>query len=164
MVKRYVREYSALHELACLIESALSLQIFWIMASHFTVVFSILSKILGFYGYSDPAYNLENSAFTAFQGPSFFVIIFFASKVNSADEKLRRGAKSVAFQLSLKREHKECSELLDRFIQSKERIVLTAWGVFHFTRSFLFTSAGVLISYNLLILQLNAQNEKHAEF
>ncbi|GBN22764.1 hypothetical protein AVEN_182049-1 [Araneus ventricosus] len=158
-IQNFIRHYNIAHGLVSLTESALSLQVFWLMSSHFSVIFSTISKILGFYEHNSVVYNTENYSLTSLQNISFFLIIYFASKVNSEDVEMREAVKNIAFQLSLVKEYKECSDLQLRFIQSKRELVLTAWGVFRFTRNFLFTSAGVLITYNLLILQLNTYHE-----
>ncbi|GIY58698.1 uncharacterized protein CDAR_416051 [Caerostris darwini] len=155
IVHNFIRNYNKLHGLAVMTESALSVEIFWLMASHFTIVFGMLSKVLGFFGYIDIILDLENSVFATIDCISFFAIIFFASRIHREDEKVRDQVREVIFQLSLAKDSTESSKLLLRFIQSKRQLVLTAGGIFEFTKSFLFTSAGVLITYNLLILQLN---------
>ncbi|GIY58700.1 uncharacterized protein CDAR_416071 [Caerostris darwini] len=138
-----------------LMESTLSLQVFWLMMSHFIVTFSMLSKFLGFFYIDGVIFNLEKTLSDPFKCVSFFSIIYFGSKVREADEEMRDTAKDVAFALSLSKETEEISKILFRFIESKRPLVLTAWGVFQFSKGFLFTSAGVLITYNLLILQMN---------
>ncbi|GIY58699.1 uncharacterized protein CDAR_416061 [Caerostris darwini] len=155
IIQHFMRNYSVLHELHLMVESALSMEIFWLMASHFIIVFAMLSKVLGFFGYFDLILDIENTIFFFLDTISLFSIIFFASRVNKEDERIRDKVKDIAFHLSLVKETKETSKLLIRYIQSKRHLVLTAWGIFQFKKNFLFTSVGVLITYNLLILQLN---------
>ncbi|GBN04557.1 hypothetical protein AVEN_257151-1 [Araneus ventricosus] len=130
------------------------------MVSQFIVLFAMLSKILGFYGYFNVILDVENSVFASLQSISFLTIIFFASAVKREDEDLRNHVHHIGFQWSLAEETKECSKLLVRFIESKHHLVLTAGGIFHFTKSFLFSSIGVLITYNLLFLQLGTPKEE----
>ncbi|GBN75136.1 hypothetical protein AVEN_90700-1 [Araneus ventricosus] len=91
--------------------------------------------------------------FNVLQGISFFAVIFYASQVENEDRKLRYEVKDFAFRI---KETKECSEMLLDFVSSKCHLVLTASGVIQFTKSLLLTSAGILVTYNLLVLQLNA--------
>ncbi|GBN34368.1 hypothetical protein AVEN_57897-1 [Araneus ventricosus] len=151
----FIRNYKTLHELTSLTESALSLQVFWLLVAHFVMVFLWLSAILGFYQHEGGALSTEMQMFAPIVGFSLFSILFFASRINKEDDELRLRVKDVAFELSLRTETMDSSKLLLRFIESKQQLVFTAWSVFHFRKSFLFVCAGVLISYNLLILQLN---------
>ncbi|GBO40385.1 hypothetical protein AVEN_26606-1 [Araneus ventricosus] len=160
LLTHFIHHYNSCHGLALLTESALCEQIFWLMVSQFIVLFAILSKILGFYGYFNVILDVENSVFASLQSISFLTIIFFASAVKREDEDLRNQVHHIGFQWSLADETKECSKLLVRFIESKHHLVLTAWGIFQFTKSFLFSSIGVLITYNLLFLQLGTPPEE----
>ncbi|GBM97992.1 hypothetical protein AVEN_98530-1 [Araneus ventricosus] len=155
-VQCFIRDYSFCHELVLLTEAALSLQIFWLLSSHFTIIFVLISTFFGFYNFSVSILDVENSTFSVLQGISFFAVMFYASQVESEDRKLRNEVKDLAFRLKLSTETKECSETLLDFINSKCHQALTASDVVQFRKSLLLTSAGFLVTYNLLVLQLNA--------
>ncbi|GBL78162.1 hypothetical protein AVEN_42744-1 [Araneus ventricosus] len=119
------------------------------------MVFGLLSMILGFNNnHWRELVFLENTMFGSLQSISFFAVTYFASNVGEEDEVLRAKVKDFAYQLSLTKNTYGASKLLSRFIESKRRLFLTALGVFKFTKSLCFTSAGVVITYNLLILTL----------
>ncbi|GBO14989.1 hypothetical protein AVEN_77151-1, partial [Araneus ventricosus] len=153
--RSFLRYYGFCHELFLFTEAALSLQIFWLLSSHFTIIFILISTFFNFYGFSVSILDVEHSIFSVIQGISFFAVIFYASQVESEDRKLRYEVKDFAFRLKLLTETKECSETLLDFVNSRCRLVLTASGVIQFTKSLLLTSAGFLVTYNLLVLQLN---------
>ncbi|GBN28591.1 hypothetical protein AVEN_185114-1 [Araneus ventricosus] len=91
----------------------------------------------------------------ALQGVSFFVVIFFAAQVHEEDEELRHEVKDIAFQLKNLKGTEESYEALFLFLESKRPLALTASGLFQFKKNLLLSSAGILITYNLLILQLD---------
>ncbi|GBN39184.1 hypothetical protein AVEN_15524-1 [Araneus ventricosus] len=116
------------------------------------------SKILGFDELLlNPIITMDNSVFGSLHSVAFFALPYFASEVSKADEELRDKVKDEFFRLTLRKSTKAGSELLGRFMKAKRHLVLTAWGVFQFKKGFLFASAGVVITYNLLILQLNTE-------
>ncbi|KAG8189605.1 hypothetical protein JTE90_018961 [Oedothorax gibbosus] len=150
----FIRNYSRLHCLAMQSESALSTQVLFLVALHFTMVFIQFSKLFRFHPYSASIY-IENSLYPVLNTVSFFAIIYFASEVHRQDGVLRRKAKDVVFRMWLQKGTRKKSEVLRRFINSKRTIVFSACGMFNFERQVLIHSLGILCSYNLLILQLN---------
>ncbi|GBM78271.1 hypothetical protein AVEN_245205-1 [Araneus ventricosus] len=121
----------------------------------------MFSKVLNINAFLlNPIFKIDNSVFGLLQSIAFFALTYFASHVSKADEELRKKVKDVAFRLSLQENTRAHSELLVRFMKSKWRLILTAWGVFQFKKSFLFASAGVVITYNLLILQLDTSDTR----
>ncbi|KAF8773209.1 hypothetical protein HNY73_015889 [Argiope bruennichi] len=154
-IELFIHLYQDIHDTTLMVESVFSVPIFWLMFCHFMAVFLIFSKVLSLNIFlSDPILKLETSIYGLLQCLAFFGLTYFASLVSEADERLEQKANDVAFRLSLRSNTKAHSELLLRFIKSKSRLVLTAWGVFYFKKKILFASAGVVITYNLLILQL----------
>lgn len=150
----FMKDYSRLHHLAMLSESALSTQVLRLVASHFVMVFIQFSKLFRFHPYSASIY-IENAMYPFFQTVSFFAIVYFASEIHRQDGVLRANAEDLAFRLWLSKSTQKRGTLLRQFIRSKQRIVFTACGMFHFHRSILLSCLGILFSYNLLILQLN---------
>lgn len=150
----FIKDYSRLHYLATLSESALSTQVFWLVASHFVMVFIQFSKLFQFHPYSASIY-IENSIYPFFLTVSFFAIVYFASEIHREDGVLRANAEDLAFRLWLSKGTQKRGALLRQFIRSKQSIVFTASGMFHFHRSILLSCLAILLSYNLLILQLN---------
>ncbi|GBN77677.1 hypothetical protein AVEN_161884-1 [Araneus ventricosus] len=151
----FIRDYSFLHKIILLAESALSSQIFWLLSSLFTSLFVLFSATLRFNSSSPLIADLEYIIFAALQGISFFVVILFAAQVNEEDEELRHEVKDVTFQLKRWIRTEENYEALLLFLESKRPLALTASGLFQFKKNLLLTSAGILITYNLLILQLD---------
>ncbi|GBN28586.1 hypothetical protein AVEN_185110-1 [Araneus ventricosus] len=151
----FIRDYNFLHKTILLAESALSLQIFWLISSLFTSLFVLFSATLRFNSSSSLIVDLEYIIFAALQGISFFVVIFFAAQVNEEDEELRHEVKDIAFQLKQWKRTEKSYETLFLFLESKRPLALTASGLFQFKKNLLLTSAGILITYNLLMLQLD---------
>ncbi|GFY77561.1 uncharacterized protein TNIN_103551 [Trichonephila inaurata madagascariensis] len=133
----------------------MSSEVLWLCAANFTDLFASLSIALGFYPNSNPIYTTEKVIYTTLDVLSFFATVFFAAEVCRKDQKLRETTKKAAFMLSLSEESSEHGKFLNRFIKSREKIILSAWGVFNFTRSFLLASTAGLISFNLLLIQLD---------
>lgn len=154
VVMQFIINYQKIYQLVILTEQALSAQVFWIITEQFIQTFFSLSQFLGFSKGFDSVFVAENTAFHCLQTISFFTITVLASKVKENDEAFRIEVRELAFQLSLSKETHEFGKTLIRFIDSKPPLVLTAWGIFRFTKSFLFTSVGTLITYNLLLLQI----------
>lgn len=135
------------------------MQVFWLTASHFVMVFIQFSRVLGFYTYSGSVF-VENSVLAGLQCASFFGVTYFAAGVHERDMAVRRAAEDCAFRLTAKGQGpRELGDLLERFLQSKGVVIFSALGIFDFTKGFLLSSTGVLISYNLLILQLDTPSE-----
>ncbi|GFS53318.1 uncharacterized protein TNIN_250691 [Trichonephila inaurata madagascariensis] len=152
---RVINEYSVIHDFANLLESTMSSEVLWICTANFTDLFAGISIALRFYSYGNPAYTYERLIYTIFNLMSFFIIIYFAAEVSRKDQILRKMVKEAAFVLSLSNESGDNGKLLYKLVKSKEDIVLSAWGVFSFTRSFLLASIAGLISFNLLLIQLD---------
>ncbi|GBM61919.1 hypothetical protein AVEN_69575-1 [Araneus ventricosus] len=133
----------------------MSLQILFLCCANFSDIFAVVSYALGFSDYPDALVILSVMVFGTLNFVSFFATSYFAAEVSREDEKIRKRIKTVAFNSSVKKDNKVQGDLLQSFLQSKAEIVLSAGGVMNFSRGFLLTSAGVLISYNLLLIQLN---------
>ncbi|GBM61922.1 hypothetical protein AVEN_69577-1 [Araneus ventricosus] len=133
----------------------MSLNILFLCCANFSNLFVIVSLILGFNKYPNAGLTLNRIVFGMLSFVAFFAVSYCASEVSREDEKIRKRMKSVVFNLSVKKDTKKQGDLLQRFLQSKAEIVLSAGGVMNFSRGFLLTSSGVLISYNLLLVQLN---------
>ncbi|GBM71517.1 hypothetical protein AVEN_266882-1 [Araneus ventricosus] len=127
----------------------------FLCSANFSDVFAIFSFALGFSKNLNALLTLNGIVFGTLNFVAFFATSHFAAAVSREDSMIRKRMKSVAFNLSVTKDTKGQGELLRRFIQSKTEIVLTAGGVMNFSRGFLLTSAGVLITYNLLLVQLN---------
>ncbi|GFQ88980.1 uncharacterized protein TNCT_34451 [Trichonephila clavata] len=134
----------------------MSSEVLWICAASLTELFAEISIALGFYSHGNHVYTIEKILHTTFDLMSFFSIIFFAAEVGRKDQILRKVVKETAFALSLSDKTEVNGKLLYKLIKSKEEIVLSAWGVFNFTRSFLLASFAGIISFNLLLIQLNS--------
>lgn len=156
-VSYFVRDYNAIHSLAMSAESAFSAAVFWLWSSHFVEIFASFSNLLGFHSSVNPVYIVERIVITSLNLAALFSVPYFASEVCREDEKLRKRARETSFFLRMSKETEieKSGEFLTRFMKSKEKIMFSALGAFYFTRTFLLTSAGVLITYNLLVLQLN---------
>lgn len=154
-VANFMRSYGRVHTFVLRIEESLSFQILFLSASNFFELFSLFSRILGFTPVRQ-IYQVGNFVSSFLSSLSFLVIAVFASRVDTQDGVLRRVSKMAAFNLSLSKNTQPCGELLTRFMESRERLTLTAFGLFQFTRSFLLGSSGVLLTYNLLIVQIDS--------
>ncbi|KAG8186463.1 hypothetical protein JTE90_009222 [Oedothorax gibbosus] len=150
----FIKNYEELYDLAVLSEAALSSQVFWLCSSHFVLLFRLFSKLWLTDTYI-PVTLVKDSVLPTLESLCFFAIAYFASEVNYCDLAVRDRAKDVAFRLELAKETKECGKVLSKFLKSKKVLMFSGWGMFDFTRGFLLASSGVLLSYNLLILQLN---------
>ncbi|GBN76444.1 hypothetical protein AVEN_170553-1 [Araneus ventricosus] len=125
----------------------------FLCSANFSDVFAIFSFALGFSKHLNALLTLNGIVFGTLNFVAFFATSYFAAEVSREDSMIRKRMKSVAFNLSVSKDTK--GHLLRRFIQSKTGIVLTAVGVMNFSRGFLLTYAGVLVTYNLLMVQLN---------
>ncbi|KAG8190373.1 hypothetical protein JTE90_022017 [Oedothorax gibbosus] len=156
-VSDFIFSYQKIHQLTLLTEQTLSTQVFFIIASQLALTFSYLAICLGLYTEKDPVFNFENNAFNALQSMSFFVVMVVASRVKQRDQEVRIKVKELAYQLRLSSNTIEYGNSLHMFMDSKEPLILTACGIFKFTQSFFFKSIGILIIYNLLLLQLESK-------
>ncbi|GBO14322.1 hypothetical protein AVEN_168689-1 [Araneus ventricosus] len=160
----FIRDYSFLHKIILLAESALSLQIFWLLSSLFTSLFVLFSANLRFNSSSPLIADLEYIIFAALQGISFFVVILFVAQVNEEDEELRHEVKDVTFQLKRWIRTEESYEALLLFLESKRPLALTASGLFQFKKNLLLTSAleflllTIYLYYNSIESTLNRIN------
>lgn len=154
-VTDFMRSYAKVHNFVLRVEESFSWQILFLSVSNFIELFQLFSGILGLRRTS-PIYNVENFASSFLSSISFFAIAVFASRVDTEYSVLRRVSKMAAFTLSLSKDTRSLGGLLSKFEKSRERLTLTACGLFRFTRSFLLTSSGAVLTYNLLILQIRA--------
>lgn len=150
----FINNYGDAYHLAVLSESALSAQVFWLCSSHFLLLFRLFSKLLFVYTYI-PITLVNDSVVPVLQSLCFFAISYSASEVSCQDGVVRERAEDAAFRMELAKDTKDCGEILAKFVRSKKPLIFSACGMFDFTKGFLLASSGVLISYNLLILQLN---------
>ncbi|KAF8785099.1 hypothetical protein HNY73_010686 [Argiope bruennichi] len=149
----FIAEYTDIHKLACDIESSLSLQVLAICASNFTELFVVFATALGFYQTGNNAYVIEKLFISPLNFLSLFGIAYFASEVQLEDQRVRRVLKEVVYRSSLSKETWKWGEILKRVYQSK-KIFSNPLGMFYFGRGFLLASIGAIVSYNLLLLQL----------
>lgn len=150
----FINNYGDMYQLAGLSESALSTQVFWLCSSHFLLLFRLFSKLLFVYTYI-PITLVNDSVVPVLQSLCFFAISYSASEVSHQDGVVRERAEDAAFRMELAKDTKDCGEILAKFVRSRKPLIFSACGMFDFTKGFLLASSGVLISYNLLILQLN---------
>ncbi|GBN76441.1 hypothetical protein AVEN_170550-1 [Araneus ventricosus] len=127
----------------------------FLCSANFSNVFAIFSFALGFSKSPNALLTLSGIVFGTLNFAAFFGTSYSAAEVSREDERIRKRIKSVAFNRYVQKDTKEQGDLLQRFVQSKAEIVLSAGGVMNFSRAFLLTSTGVLITYNLLLVQLN---------
>lgn len=85
--------------------------------------------------------------------PAFFIISFRAASVNDAAERVKQTVHDiVARENNL--DHKERNLLLAMSADFPARVVVTGWGLFTLKRSFIQGTAGVMITYSILLSQL----------
>ncbi|GBO00108.1 hypothetical protein AVEN_265419-1 [Araneus ventricosus] len=135
----------------------MSLQVFFLTCLCFSDIFAVFSNILGFYRIFSSVHIAGNVASVTLSFSSFFCMAYSAGGVYEKDQKLRKTIKEISFSLRCSEGTKRDGKLLLEFIRSREKLIFTGNGVFAFTKSFLLSSAGVLISYNLLLLQLETK-------
>lgn len=150
----FIKHYEIINALVTHTESALSMQMFCLTTNYFFYVFLLFSKYLGSYSYS-PTAILKSSASNVVHAASYFGIIYFASRVHQQDSRLKERVENIAFQLQLSKVSKTDGYILKEFICSRRPLIFTACGMFNFTKDFLLASTGILITYNLLFLQLD---------
>lgn len=129
------------------------MHIFCYIASNFFELFMQFSLLFETYTYSLTS-MLRSSVFPVIEGVSYFAIFYFASKVQQKDTKLRNRVKDIAFRLQLSELNKSYGYIFTEFIYSRRIIIFTACGMFDLSKRVLLASTGILISFNLLILQL----------
>ncbi|GBM56967.1 hypothetical protein AVEN_224877-1 [Araneus ventricosus] len=157
MISHFCNEYTLIHQFACLTESAMSLQVFFLTCSYFSDLFSLFSNVLGFYTKHNGIFIVAKVVSTTLNFASFICIAYTAAGVNEKDQKLRKGIKEISFKLRCSDDTKRDGKLLLEFITSKEKLIFTANGIFTFTKSLILASASVFLSYNLLLLQLDTK-------
>ncbi|KAG8187383.1 hypothetical protein JTE90_016929 [Oedothorax gibbosus] len=150
----FMKNYDRIHRLVHKFEKSFSWQVLFLVTSNFIELFKLFSEFFGF-NVSQYVYKVDIIISSSLSSLSFFSIAIFASEVDSQDRDLRRVTKEVSFNLSVVEETRASGELLAKFMKSKEGLTLSACGLFQFTKSFLLASFGVLLTYNLLILQVN---------
>ncbi|GBN08696.1 hypothetical protein AVEN_73492-1 [Araneus ventricosus] len=136
----------------------MSVQVFFLISSHFSDLFPVFSHVLGFYTMSNSVYVAQKVVFTILNFVTFFCIAYAASGVYEKDQKFRKAIMEISFSLRCAEDTKRDGKLLLEFIRSKEQLIFTANGIFTFTKSFLLAAASVFLSYNLLLLQLDTKN------
>nr|XP_015903969.2 uncharacterized protein LOC107436688 [Parasteatoda tepidariorum] len=150
----FIQEYTYTYNLIAEIENIFSSHVFCLIGANFFVFFLSFTQLVGFTSIFDMPQKTENFTILLVQGVLLFVIIYKAAKVGEEDRLVRKKVKDLVFFLLSSKETCHNGNFLSEFLNSKPNITLTAGGAFTFTKSLLFTTVGVIITYNLLILQL----------
>lgn len=160
----FVPKYEFVHDLVISSENALSMNAFFLCCSYFIELSQVFANALGFWAkaFDDVRLHMQAVIFTALSCVGYFIVAFSAAKVGKEDEILRKKVKRIAFELSLSNKTKMDGKVLLNFLNSREKLVLTAWSMFPFTTHFLLASIGILSTYNLLIIQIDIDDKNYS--
>lgn len=152
-VNSFLKMYTKIHEFSASVDSAVSLELLILSSYQCSLIYTKISNLI----HSIPldAVARTQNLFMYLQISLFVVAVFLASEIHNSDVSLKLRMRDVAFQLSLNPENSSCADLLLRFLDSKPVITFTAWKMFNFTRTFFLTSVGALLTYSLLIAQID---------
>lgn len=152
-VESFIRTYANIHKMAATIESAISLEILFATSYQFSMLYRAISNFFEAETAEDAIMIVETKI--QYIHPILYIAtILVAADIDARDMRLRKQIKNAAFNMSFLKENLIHSDLLSKFVDSTEAISFSAWGMFKFNRTFLVTSAGVLLTYSILIMQL----------
>lgn len=154
--------YSKVQEMARCIESTLTLEMLFLACYQYTLMYMRVSDVYLSEIETDPILQiprwLQNMHIFF-----FLAMVLAASEAHSRDASLRWKMKNRAFQMSLHTTTPSQAEVIYKLVDSKPPIVFTAWKMCSFTRKFILTSIGMLLTYSFLILQLDGDKPKTSE-
>lgn len=157
--EKFINFYETIHNMATSIESALSLELLFLTLFQYTLVYTVVSD---FYEQeTDILMYIEKMSFRNIPVLFFIVMVFYESEVNYQDIRLRKNVRGLVFRMTTVENNAKCADVLSRFMDSKDEIAFSAWGMFRFTRTFILTSLSVLITYSILILQLDTADKSN---
>ena len=152
-VEDFINTYSKIHKMATSVESAISLEMIFMISYQYSKFYLIISSLYEKSSEFDIILLIDLSI-RYLQNLLHTLSIFVAANVHVRDLDLKAKIKDVAFRMSFSKSTLVYSDLLNRFIDSKTIIIFTAWKMFSFTRTFIITSFGVFFTYTMLFLQL----------
>lgn len=151
-IKYFIGIYVNIHNFAKAIESAVSVSMLFLTCYQYSLLYIVLSELYDNKPETDAIFRIEKWV-RYLQILLFLTLVVIASEVHEKDVALRAAVKDVAFQISQK--NPKISDILVKFMNSKQKLSFSAWGMFRFTRGIYASSIGVLITYGLLLIQLN---------
>lgn len=155
-VDTFMNMYSHVHSLATALDAATSPEIFFMACYQFSFMYIRISDL--YIKLSDLDIVLTTVRMLQNVLPFLFLLMSLAAaEVHSRDMALRKKVKDISFQMSLRPTTSTSADILLRFMDSKPAITFTAWMMFSFKRTLILTSAGVLVTYSILILQFGDQ-------
>ncbi|KAF8794566.1 hypothetical protein HNY73_002537 [Argiope bruennichi] len=94
---------------------------------------------------------------------SFLLVSAAASCVHAADSKAKSANEELWHVLVSRGSDVETHKLRVFMITNKKPFAFSIWGCFHFTKSYIFSAIGCLLTYSLLIAQLcnSIKSEKY---
>lgn len=158
-LESFMKKYSRVHRMATTFESAVSLETLFLTFYQYSLMYFLISNLFGFgMNFNDILTEIFH-VLHCIQPFLYIAMLLAASEVNNQDNLLRTAVKNWVFRLSIHHTTSGNSDMLSKFMYSKPVITFTAWKMFSFTRTFIVTSTGALLTYSLLVMQLRTPDE-----
>ncbi|GFY58088.1 uncharacterized protein TNIN_368771 [Trichonephila inaurata madagascariensis] len=160
----YLKYFLEIHEQTIRVlkrfEKIMSLPIFLIVSSDFTAMMygvirtDPLSQLTDYY--ERIQVYIPAITFVALQGMvSFLCISLAASNVHEASKKANEVLQDMLKRVLVSGQKRDIHELVPiSILYSNPPFILSAWGVFHFTRGIFLAALGSILTYSLLITQI----------
>lgn len=152
-VEEFINTYTKIYKMATSVESAISLEMLFMTSYQYSKMYLIISNLYEETSEIDDILKMDLNI-QYLQNCLYTLSLFVAADIHARDSSLKSKIKDVAFRMSFSRGTLVYSDVLTRFVDSKEIITFTAWKMFSFTRTFIITSTGVFLTYSILILQI----------
>ncbi|KAF8794567.1 hypothetical protein HNY73_002538 [Argiope bruennichi] len=145
------------------VEQEFAFPVFLLQVNDLMGIFTFLIR----YGGYDPGFTVSKAgpaAFTAVRSIlSFLVISVAASSVHLADERVKRADEDLWYILLCRGSIMKNNQMGISVVINKKSFAFSAWGCFRFTKSYILSAVGCLLTYSLLIIQLyySIKDEKY---
>lgn len=154
--KRILSKYEALKEAVQNVEDVLSLPLFLLTAESSMLVFTFLSMSLGFSKLCDAISRCVHVyCVNLVRICGHVAVMHAAAEVHTEGENMRKRLRLNAARFNWRVDH--VTSYTD--IVCRSPFVFTGWKLFEFTRGFILASAGTILTFSILILQLKPEEK-----
>lgn len=141
-----------------LVENSMSLGAFLLQLTHSVGIFYFLIRVgdEGLSSYSSPKiiFSISHTAV------SYLGISYFAAGVNKADKEVKDNLSKLFKQLLMNGRTIDVKKVTSLFLTcSQQPHVLSGWGVIFFSRQFILAGIGNILTYSLLLVQVNKTSQ-----
>ncbi|GBN91599.1 hypothetical protein AVEN_11814-1 [Araneus ventricosus] len=160
-ILRYLESYESVTKAMKSFENAMSFLIFLIEASDFVSIFYCFIKL-------DPFHQAKRESFLKNHAPavifhflrallSFLWVSLAASSLHEASKTTKEVQEKIMKEMIISDEANS-KQLLRLFVvHNSPAFTLSAWGFFHFSKGMVLAAVGSILTYSLLILQIDSK-------